>query len=99
MATIELEPPFFFNFQQLLRRFYAFLITGTPVVFYMDGHWSADIRMMEHARIFYFLGERPAGLNLVDVLEDPACAEQVAFLRNLSMHDDKVRAIVLFYED
>eukprot|EP01050_Picozoa_sp_SAG11_P002871 SAG11_NODE_151_length_14583_cov_21.306200_5_plen_77_part_00 len=49
---------------------------------------------MASSQLFYFLGQQPAGLVLVELLEDPANADQVASMRELGLNDEAIREIL-----
>eukprot|EP01051_Picozoa_sp_SAG22_P007444 SAG22_NODE_524_length_9488_cov_16.150602_9_plen_680_part_00 len=57
-------------------------------------HWTAERDKRMYGQTFFFLGPRPAGLNLVDVLEDPAHAQQVAAMRDLGVDDNSIRSML-----
>eukprot|EP01050_Picozoa_sp_SAG11_P012623 SAG11_NODE_1415_length_4977_cov_6.362444_4_plen_421_part_00 len=79
--------------QQQYRRNLA-LLRPIPVVFNTGRHWSADRQQMASSQLFYFLGQQPAGLVLVELLEDPANADQVASMRELGLNDEAIREIL-----
>lgn len=70
------------------------LLRQRKAIFNTGRHWSADRRLYDLGQVFFFLGQQPAGMNLVDALANPTNVEQVASMRDLGLDDESIRQIL-----